>query len=446
MDATDGEISLYGKKIEHNSPIQAIKNGIATVYQELSLVSDLKISENIFLGRIPMKSKFGIDWARLEEDAVEVLSRLDVSLDPNIYVKDLSVGQQQLVEIAKALSFEPKVLILDEPTSALSNNDCEHLFEAVKKLREQGIIILFITHRLQELYKIADYVTVLRDGKYIGTEPITKLTPENIVSMMFGQVEKKLKPPTNTSDEIVLEVNNLKNDKLDDISFKLKKGEILGIAGMMGAGRTEILRAIFGLDEIKSGEVIVNDKKVNSPTPEIMKKLGVGFTSENRKEEALCLNLSIADNLCLASIYDISRNGKIDTEKENDYVNKQVESLSIKVADPHAPANSMSGGNQQKIVVGNWLNTFPKILLMDEPSRGIDVNAKEQIFEIIWNEAREGVSTIMVSSELEELIEVCDRILIMRHGKIYEDISAAELNIEKIYELCMREDDAVCLD
>ncbi|MDD4109453.1 MAG: sugar ABC transporter ATP-binding protein [Prolixibacteraceae bacterium] len=441
-----GSIFLQGKKIAHNEPIQAMRNGIATVYQELSLVSDLKISENVFLGRMPMKSKFGIDWAQAEKDTAKVLDVLGVCLDPNMFVKDLSVGQQQLVEIAKALSFNPKVLILDEPTSALSKTECEYLFEAVRKLREQGIIILFITHRLQELYEIADYFTVLRDGKYIGTESIIGTKPDKIVNMMCGQVELKLKPPTQTSKEIVLEAKNLKNKKINNVSFQLRKGEILGIAGMMGAGRTEVLRALFGLDKIESGEIIINDTVISNPNPELMKKLGIGFTSENRKEEALCLNLSVADNLCLASLYDISRKGKIQPDLEDEYIQRQIERLTIKVSDPNEPVTSMSGGNQQKIVVGNWLNTSPKIILMDEPSRGIDVNAKQQIFEIIWNEAKLGVSTIMVSSELEELLIVCDRILIMRHGRMYEEMLASDLTIEKIYELCMMEDNTECLD
>ncbi|MBT3320038.1 MAG: sugar ABC transporter ATP-binding protein [Clostridia bacterium] len=445
-DADEGEICLYDKKIEHNSPIHALKNGIATVYQELSLVGDLKVGENIFLGRLPMKSKVRINWAKMEKDSREVLAKLGVDLDPNMYVKKLSVGQQQLVEIAKAMSFDPKVLILDEPTSALSNNECEHLFEAVRNLKKHGIIILFITHRLQELFKIADSVTVLRDGKYIGTESMSDMRPEDIVNMMFGDIEKSEKPPSSIQDDIVLQVKNLKTDKIDNVSFELKKGEILGIAGMMGSGRTEVLRAIFGLDKLDSGEIIVRDKVVKSPSPEIMKKLGLGFTSENRKEEALCLNLSIADNLCLASIYDISSGARIDRKKEKNYVERQIDALSIKVNDPGARTDSMSGGNQQKIVVGNWLNTSPQILLMDEPSRGIDVNAKQQIFNIIWEAAKNGVSTIMVSSELEEVLGVCDRVLVMRQGEIHAEMQACELSVESIYAQCMKEDEVKCLN
>ncbi len=439
-DSTKGEIYLYNKKIEHNNPTQALKNGIATVYQELSLVKDLMVGENIFLGRLPMKNKYSIDWSAVYKLSAEVLEQLGVNINPKTYVKDLPVGQQQLVEIAKAMSFKPKVLILDEPTSALSDTECQHLFEVVRGLKDKGIIILFITHRLQELYSISDYVTVLRDGLLIGTKSIKELEPKDIIQMMFGEVEHKTKPSCSASQEVVLEVKNLKNNKLKNVSFSLKKGEILGIAGMMGAGRTETLRAIFGLDTLDFGEISVNGEIVKKPNPYIMKKLGVGYTSENRKEEGLCLNLSIGDNLCMASLYDISPKGRIDRKMEKEYIEKQILELQIKVPDEKAPALSMSGGNQQKIVVGNWLNTKPQILFMDEPSRGIDVNAKQQIFNIMWEEAKKGVSIIMVSSELEELLEVCDRILIMRGGEIKAELPAKDMTVEMIYSQSMEED------
>lgn len=440
-EASAGEIYLYGKLIKNNTLTQALQNGIATVYQELSLVSDLRVSENIFLGRLPMKNKFSIDWNAVEADAMKVLNELDVDINPNAYVKDLAVGQQQLVEIAKAMSFNPKVLILDEPTSALSESECDKLFNVVRKLKKKGIIILFISHRLAELYKISDYITVLRDGKLIGTEETAKLDPKELVNMMFGEVEHKVKPESNVQDEIVLEVKNLNSNILKNVGLQLHKGEILGIAGSLGAGRTEILRAIFGLDQCRSGEIIVGGKTIKKPNPQMMKELGLAYTSENRKEEGLCLGLSIAENLCMASLYDISPKGTIDKSVEGEYVSRQIDALSIKVADVAAPALSLSGGNQQKIVVGNWLNTSPKIMLMDEPSRGIDVNAKQQIFNIMWEESKRDVAIIMVSSDLEELIEVCDRILIMRHGKIVDSYTASDLSVEEIYSLCMQEDE-----
>ncbi len=440
-EADSGEIYLYGEKIANNTLPQALKNGIATVYQELSLVNDLRISENILLNRLPMKNKFTIDWEAVEKKAAAVLDELGVDINPNSYVNELAVGQQQLVEIAKAMSYEPKVLILDEPTSALSESECDKLFTVVKKLREKGIIILFITHRLAELYKIADFVTVLRDGKLIGTAEIDGLNPKALVNMMFGEVEQKIKPESNVQDEVVLEIRNLCSKQLKNINFELHKGEILGIAGSLGAGRTEILRSVFGLDKYDSGEIIVSGKKVNNPSPIKMKKMGMAYTSENRKEEGLCLELSIGENLCMASFEDISPKGIVDTRIEDEYISRQIEALNIKVTSHRAQALSMSGGNQQKIVVGNWLNTSPQIMFMDEPSRGIDVNAKQQIFNIMWEESKKGVSIIMVSSDLEELIEVCDRILIMCHGKIVDSYKATDLTVEEIYSLCMQEEE-----
>jgi ribose transport system ATP-binding protein len=439
--ATSGELYLYDKKIEHSSTAQAMQNGICTVYQELSLVNDLTVGENIFLGRLPTNSAGRVKWDMVHAGAKRALDELGVSIDTTTYVAKLSVGQQQLVEIAKVMSFQPKVLILDEPTSALSDRECERFFSVIKALREKNIIIVFITHRLQELYKIADWVTVLRDGELVSTENISALKPADIVNKMFGEVKHKAKPASYVLDETVLEVKNMSSERFRNASFALKKGEVLGIAGMMGSGRTELLRAIFGIDKFSSGEIIVNDKTVNKRriTPHAMKKLGIGYTSENRKADGLCLNLSVGDNLCLASLYDISPRNMISRKMEKQYIEKQIDGLSIKTSDHRQPAFTMSGGNQQKVVVGNWLNTSPKIILMDEPSRGIDVNAKQQIFNIIWEEAKKGVSFVVISSELEELLEMCDRIIIMRKGELKEELIAKDLKTEQIYSKCMEE-------
>ena len=439
LSQNSGDVYLYGQKIEHNSAIQALENGICTVYQELSLVNDLMVSENIFLGRLPLKGKIGIDWPQVHEKARMVLDELGVQIDVRMYVGQLSIGQKQLVEIAKAMSFAPKVLILDEPTSALSETECEKLFTVLRGLREKGIIILFISHRLQELYKVADYVTVLRDGILIGTEKIADLAPKDIVNMMFGDVEHKAKPASFVRNETILEVKGLTAKKFKNIDLILNKGEVLGIAGMMGAGRTELLRAIFGIDRFDSGEIIVRGQAVRQKdiNPCQMKKLGFAYTSENRKEDGLCLNLSVGDNLCMASLYDISPRKRISKTLARAYIEKQIKGLSIKVSGHDDMVYALSGGNQQKIVIGNWLNTKPKIIFLDEPSRGIDVSAKQQIFSIIWKEAEKGVSFIVVSSELEELIEVCDRIIIMRHGEFKGAYNASELTVEEIYSKCM---------
>jgi len=443
--ATEGSISLDGQNLEYDSTEQALANGIATVYQELSVIKDLTVAENLLIGKgkMPMKNKFQINWNEVQRKAREILEYLNVDIDIHAYVRDLTVGQQQLIEIAKAMLVNPRVLILDEPTSALSDSECERLFTVVEELKKKGLIILFITHRLQEVFKIADYVTVLRDGLLIGTEQIENLNSVKLIHMMFGDVEHHPRTESYVVDEIVLEARDIGNDKIKNINFQLKKGEILGIAGMLGAGRTELLRALYGLDRIDSGMVFVDGRQIVKPTPYKMKQKGCGLLSENRKEEGLCLRLSVGDNLVLANLHAISPKGHISRKIEKEYIHRQINELEIKVADDQLPTNSLSGGNQQKVVIGNWLNTKPRILFMDEPSRGIDVHAKQQIFNVMYEEAAKGVGIIMVSSELEELLEVCDRILIMHNGQITGEMAADELTVEAIYSLCIQEEGCV---
>lgn len=438
---TSGNVVLDGEIMSYTNVESAIHAGISTVYQELSVIKDLTVAENLMIGKFPMRNKIQIDWKRMEQLAQETLSYLNVQIPLNAYLRDLTVGQQQLVEIAKALATNPKVLILDEPTSALSDAECEKLFKVMNDLKKKGLIILFITHRLQEVFKVADTVTVLRDGLLIGSEKVCNIDSRQLVHMMFGDVKHNLTHECKATDRIVLSASDITTDKLKHVSLKLREGEILGIAGMLGSGRTELLRAIYGLDAIKAGSVEMFGKSIRKPKPVVMKRMGMGFTSENRKEEGLCLGLSVADNLVLANYYNISTNGRINRKIEKEYVDSQIKELEIKVSDEKALASSLSGGNQQKLVVGNWLNTKPKVLLMDEPSRGIDVSAKQQIFNVMWREAAKGVSIIMVSSELEELLEVCDRILIMRGGRIRDEYKASDLNVETIYSLCMLEDE-----
>lgn len=440
--ATSGEIFYNDQKLDYNSTEQALANGIATVYQELSVIKDLTVAENLLIGRgkMPMKNKIQIDWSKVREKALEALEQLGVQIDINEYVRNLTVGQQQLVEIAKAMLANPRVLILDEPTSALSDAECEKLFAVVKDLKKKGLIILFISHRLQEIFKIADTVTVLRDGVLIGTERVENLDAGKLVRMMFGNVVHQPKAQSYVQDEVVLEAEQICTSKLKNISFQLKRGEILGIGGMLGSGRTELLRALYGLDKIDSGRIFLKGEQLEKISPVVMRKKGCGFTSENRKEEGLCLGLSIGENLVLANLNEISPKGRLNRKKEKEYIDRQIKDLDIKVSDAGSPVSSLSGGNQQKVIIGNWLNTKPEILFMDEPSRGIDVSAKEQIFQVMYQEAARGVAIIMVSSELEELLEVCDRVIIMHDGRITGEMNTEELSVEKIYSLCMQEE------
>jgi ribose transport system ATP-binding protein len=438
---TQGEFYLNDEKLHFTSTAEAYDKGIVTVYQEMSLVPGLSVAENIFLGRLPKKNN-AIDWGRTYQMADALLQQMKLAINPRELVSRLSMWQAQVVEITKALSFNPKVILLDEPTSALAQNEVQNLFGAVRALRDQGVIVIYITHKLQELPQIADTVTVLRDGRLVGTVKMSETEHRDIIHMMFGEVKIQDRPKDiKVQDDVIMEVKGLSRAGwYHDVNFKLKRGEVLGIAGMLGSGRTELLRGIFGADPVEGGEVIVEGKSYKSANPIKMVKAGVGLTPENRKTEGLILIHSIRDNLCYASL-NLTADGWIENKsKRNGFAEKQVKELDIKVHDLAALCSSMSGGNQQKVVVGNWLNTSPKVMLYDEPSRGVDVNAKQQIFEIMWTEARKGISSIFVSTELEELLEVCHRILIMRHGKIVDEVNPDQLSTSELYELCMRGD------
>jgi ribose transport system ATP-binding protein len=435
---TSGEFYLNDEKLHFNATSDAYEKGIVTVYQEMSLVPGLSVAENIFLGRLPKKNG-AIDWKITHKMAGELLKKMKVEIDPGEKLSRLSMWQWQVVEITKALSFNPKVIMLDEPTSALAQNEVQNLFEAIRALKNQGVIVIYISHKLQELPQIADTVTVLRDGKLVGTVQMKEVDHKDIIGMMFGDVKVQSRPTDiQVRDEVVMEVKGLsRKGWYQDVNFNLHKGEVLGIAGMLGSGRTELLRGIFGADPVGSGEVIIEGKTRKAANPIKMVEAGVGLTPENRKTQGLILVHSIRDNLCYASM-NITANGWIENkDKRNAFADKQVKELEIALSNIDAPCSSLSGGNQQKVVVGNWLNTSPKIMLYDEPSRGIDVKAKQQIFEIMWDQARRGVSTIFVSTELEELLEVCHRILIMRLGRIIAEVRPDDLSIAELYEICM---------
>lgn len=438
---TSGEMLLDGKKLVLKNPQDAFDKGIATVYQELSLIPGLSIAENIFFGRLPKKGNLIIDYEKANRDTAKLLKELEIDISPKMKVSSLNIWQRQLVEIAKAMSNNPHVLLLDEPTSALAQHETEMLFKLVRSLKEKGVIIIYITHKLQELWSVADTVTVVRDGKFVGSVELADITKETVIKMMFGDVETKTIPEQlKYEDEVILEVENLTSKKLfRNVSFKLRKGEVLGIAGLLGSGRSELLRAIFGSDSYEAGKVLVGGRPLKKGSPKAGKLAGLAMTSENRKEEGLIQIHSVRENLVLASLRKICNKGVFSNRRERALVEKQIEGLQIKVSTPEVKVSSLSGGNQQKVVVGNWLNTDPKVILLDEPSKGIDVNAKQQIFDIVWEQSRHGVSSIIVSSELEELIQTCHRILIMRDGMIRGEIRPAEVSVEELYTKCMGE-------
>ncbi|MDO4622671.1 MAG: PfkB family carbohydrate kinase [Eubacteriales bacterium] len=380
---TEGKMFLDDEELIFTNPQQSYAKGFATVYQEMSLVPSLSVMENIFLGRMPKKGRM-IDWGKTYTEAKKLLDRIGVDINPREMVSRLSMWQCQVVEIAKAMSYNPKVLMLDEPTSSLANNEVELLFNVVRELKKQDLIIIYISHKLHEIPAITDAITVLRDGKFIGTANTKDITSKEIVDMMFGEVSIRSIPDDIVPGErTVLEVKHFtRAGKFEDINFELKEGEVLGIAGMLGAGRTELLKSIFGADPIDSGELYLDGKKVEGKlNPIKMKGKGIGLTPEDRKFEGLVLMHSIKDNLCYASM-DKTSDGWLENKRKRDAAaNKQIQELQIKIPNINAAVSSLSGGNQQKVVVRNWLNTQPKIMMYDEPSRGIDVNAKQQIFE-----------------------------------------------------------------
>ena len=444
IQPTSGTFYLDDEPLRFAATADANARGFATVYQEMSLIPSLSVAENIFLGRMPKKGGV-IDWKKANEDAAALLNRMGVDINPRQIVSRLSMWQCQVVEITKAMSYNPKVLMLDEPTSSLAASEVECLFNVIRELKKQDIIIIYISHKLHEVPQITDTITVLRDGEFIGKVNTKDVTNADIIKMMFGDTRIRNRPEDVVPQaEVILRVEDLcRKNKFQNISFELHKGEVLGIAGMLGAGRTELLKSIFGADPYDSGCIYVGEKKApRRASPISMKKLGLGLTPEDRKQEGLILIHSIQDNLCYASMDKTSRGWMEVKSRRVAAADKQVRELEIKLPSVQAAVNSLSGGNQQKVVVGNWLNTEPQIMLYDEPSRGIDVNAKQQIFEIMWEQARHGVSTIFVSSELEELLEVCNRILIMKEGRFIGEVRPEDVTINELYALCMGDERA----
>lgn len=437
---TAGEVLLDGRPVALRTPAAAMAHGIATVYQELSLVPQLSVAENILFGRLPRRG-IVIDWLRVYQQAAELLQTLGIDLDVRRPVYRLGVAAQQLVEIAKAMSLQPGVLLLDEPTSALAHHEAANLFRLIRQLAAQGVAIIYISHRLQELHEVTDTMSVLRDGELAGTIPMAQATPAIIADMMFGGAVTHGRPAARTgSEEAVLEVRHLaRAGVLHDINFTLRRGEMLGIAGMLGAGRTELLMSLFGAQPLDAGEIVIAGRAVHHPTPARMKSLGVALAPEDRKRQGLVQQHSVEANLALASLRRGARRGVVSRRRQSAMAQHWVNALHIKAGNLARPVALLSGGNQQKVVIGKWLNTQPRILLFDEPTRGIDVQAKQQIFAIVRNLSEEGVSSVFVSSELEELMDVCHRILIMRAGRVVGEVTPATTTLNELLALCMEE-------
>lgn len=439
-----GTIRIEGQPVTIAGPADAFAQGVCTVYQEMSLVPGLTVAENILLGRWPKQRLLGmsvINRRAIRPLAQAALDQLEVKIDLSETVSRLSVAQQQLIEIAKAISFNPRVLVLDEPTSALAASEVDVLHKVVRRLAEQGRAIIYVTHRLQEIPRVADSVTVLRDGRHIGTITAAEATPAVIANMMIGAEWRRTEwGEAAEVGEVKLAAKGLtRKGLLHDVSFEVRGGEVLGIAGLLGSGRTELLRTIFGLDKLDGGEVHIKGSLVSNPSPLIMKAHGVGLTPEDRKRQGLVLPFTVQDNLTLASMKRFSNGGVLNPWRRAALAREMVNSLDIKTPGLNVPSGTLSGGNQQKVVVGNWLNTLPEVLLMDEPTRGIDIQAKEQIFTLVRDLARRGLAVLFISSEIEEVLDVADRILIMNQGRITGEVRPDEIDLEKLLAKVMEE-------
>lgn len=429
-----GEIYIDGQKVEVKSVKDAQAFGISIIHQELVLVPYMTVAENIYLGRELTGSAGLVDKKAMIREAQKLLDSFELKIKASSLVTKLTVAQQQMVEIIKAISFNAKILVMDEPTSSLTEKEVDFLFDTIKSLKKKGVGIVYISHRMSELFQISDRITVMRDGQYIGTKVTQNTNKDELISMMVGRELTNYYTRTyNEPGEVVLEAKNLtRKGILKDISFNIKKGEILGVAGLMGAGRSEVMRAIFGLDPIDSGEIIVEGKKVDIKEPNDAMKHGIALVPENRKEEGLFLVQSVKFNATLKVLDKFIKFIKVNKKTENDIVNKYVEKMSIKTPTTEQLVGNLSGGNQQKVVIARWLATEPKVLILDEPTRGVDVGAKAEIYLIMNELVNSGVSIIMISSELPEIINMSDRVLVMCNGSISGNLVRGELTQEKI--------------
>jgi len=429
-----GDIYLRGELVRFNGPRDAQQMGIGAIYQEPSLFPDLDIAENILAGRQPV-SGGRINWRQMYRAARDLLQQLGVQLDPRIKARNLSVAQQQTVEIARALSLNAQLLIMDEPTSSLTSTEVEELFRIIRQLRQTGTAVIFISHRLEELFAVADRVTILRDGNYVGTREIAGVKTDELIQMMVGRAVDDLFPKQVAPlGDTLLEVKGLTaTGKFENVSFALRAGEILGVAGLIGAGRTDVARALFGIQPISAGTIEIAGQEVAIQNPRQAMKLGLAFVPEDRQHHGLVLPMSIAANITLPILSRFTRTGGWMRERAA----KQVAAvaarrLEVKSAGIDQKARELSGGNQQKVVLAKWLETNPRILILDEPTRGIDVGTKAAVHQLMSDLANQGVAILMISSELPEILGMSDRILVMREGRITGEYTRAEATQEKI--------------
>lgn len=434
-----GDIIFKGEKVQFTSPLDAQKKGIVIIHQELSLVPSLSVAENILLGRLTGKS-YNINWKKTYKDAAVYLEQVGTDIKPSVKIRDLSVAQKQLVEIAKALSYDADLIIMDEPSAVLSGSELNQLFNTINSLTEKGVTVIYISHRLEEIFQICNRLTIMRDGQIIETREVAETSREQIICGIVGRELNEEYPPSESIDfgDVILSVKNLSlKGKLDNINLDLKKGEILGLAGLVGSGRTEIARSIFGADQFEHGEIYYKGKKTEIKSPKQAIELGIALVPEDRKEQGLVTSFSLKQNFTMAALKKINNKGFLKFRKENDESKSLVDQLKIKTPSVQQIALNLSGGNQQKVVVGKYLFSDADILILDEPTRGVDVGAKREIYLVIRELIKQDKAVLLISSDWEELIALSDRLLVVHEGKIKGEMSGQEASPEKILDLAL---------
>lgn len=435
----EGEIYLSGEKVEFQNSKQALDKGVSMVHQELNQVRQRNIIDNIWLGRFPKKGMF-IDEKKMYEDTKKIFDELDINVDPRRKINTLSVSQMQMVEIAKAVSYDSKIIVMDEPTSSLTEKEVDHLFKIIEKLKKKNVGIIYISHKMEEILKISDDVTIMRDGQWIATKPAVELTTDAIINLMVGRdLSNRFPEKTNTPGKTILEVENINvntQPSISNVSFDLKEGEILGVAGLVGAKRTEVLEALFGMRKIQSGKVRIHGKEINNVSPNKAMSNGFALVTEERRVTGIFSRLPIDFNSVIANIDKyINKLGLLSNkniEKDTKWV---IDSMHVKTPSQKTNIGTLSGGNQQKVIIGRWLLRKPEILMLDEPTRGIDVGAKFEIYQLMNDLAGEGKGIIMVSSEMPELLGVTDRIMVMSNGKLAGIVETKNTTQEEIMRL-----------
>lgn len=435
----EGEFTLDGQVIDFKDPKDALENGVAMVHQELNQCLYRSVTDNLFLGRYPTKGKLVIDEKKMHNEAVKLFDRLNMDVDPKTLLKTMSVSQRQMVEIAKAVSYDAKLIVLDEPTSSLTEKEVKKLFDIVFSLRSQGISFIYISHKMDEIFEICDEVAVLRDGQMIFQKDIDTVDMSEIISAMVGRsLDQRFPPVDNVPGNTILSIRNLSTKYapfLDNINLDVRKGEILGIYGLVGAGRSELLESLFGLRTLSSGTITYNGKKVRFSCPKDAIKNDFALVTEERKVDGLFLNADLIFNTCIANVNEYKKNGILSNKLMSDATDSQIDNMSTKCMSGQDMIASLSGGNQQKVIIGRWLERNPNVLLLDEPTRGIDVGAKYEIYQLIINMAKQGKTCIVVSSEMPEILGITNRIAVLSNHKLAGIVNTKETNQEELLKL-----------